>query len=93
MGEFLSRLDAGAAGITSGRGVWSETDVVPEGHVGVNGEYFYSRDGYLFGSPHFGIYRSDVLLEVKERWSIGFGSGGDLTDEAKAALEAAGHNY
>ena len=67
VGEFLSRLDAGAAGITSGRGVWSETDVVPEGRVGVNGEYFYSRDGYPFGSPHFGIYRSDVLLEVKER--------------------------
>ncbi|MDW3220229.1 MAG: hypothetical protein R8F63_16590 [Acidimicrobiales bacterium] len=91
--DFADRLAAGAAGITSGRGIWSESDVIPEGHAGVNGEYFYGPDGYLFGSPHFAMYRRDALLEVRERWDIGFGSGAGLSDEALAVLAAAGQNY
>lgn len=91
--DFATRLADGAAAITSGRGIWSQTDVVPEGHVGVNGEYFYSRDGYLFGSPHFGMYRRDAIAEVGERWDVGFGAGGDMTDDVKAALLGAGHDY
>lgn len=93
VGDFAERLAAGAAGITSGRGIWSATDVIPEGHPGVNGEYFYGADGYLFGSPHFAMYRRDALLDVRERWDIGFGSGAGLSDEALAALAGAGHDY
>ena len=91
--EFAAVLDAGAAGVTSGRGVWATTDVVPEGHVGVNGEYFWSRDGYLFGSPHFAIYRRAALDDVRDRWGVGFGAGADLSDEVRAVLSAAGHDY
>lgn len=91
--RFATRLADGVAGITSGRGIWSENTVVPEGHVGVNGEYFYSADGYLFGSPHFAMYRRDALLEVRERWDIGFGSAGGLPDETTEFLRAAGHDY
>ena len=92
--DFAAVLDAGAAGVTSGRGVWSTSDVVPEGHAGVNGEYFWSRDGFLFGSPHFAMYRRAAIDEVAERWGVGFGSGGpDLSPEAAAALVQAGHEY
>ncbi len=91
--DFAAMLDAGAAGVTSGRGVWSTTDVVPEGHVGVNGEYFWSRDGYLFGSPHFAMYRRSALDEVFDRWEVGFGAGADLSEEVRGILAAAGHDY
>lgn len=92
--DFAALLDAGAAGVTSGRGVWSTTDVVPEGHAGVNGEYFWSRDGFLFGSPHFAMYNREAIDAVTERWGVRFGSGGpDLSPEATAALVEAGHEY
>ena len=92
--DFAAVLDAGAAGVTSGRGVWSTTDVVPEGHAGVNGEYFYSRDGYLFGSPHFAMYRRDAIDDVLDRWGVRFDSGGgNLSEAADATLAAAGHRY
>jgi hypothetical protein len=92
--DFAGVLADGCDAVTSGRGVWAETDVVPEGHPGVNGEYFYSRDGYLFGSPHFAMYRRQVLDEVRERWQIGFGSAGpDLGEEAQARLAAAGLDF
>ena len=94
VGDFAAVLADGAAGVTSGRGIWSTTDVVPEGHPGVNGEYFYSRDGFLFGSPHFAMYRRDAIDGIGERWGVGFGSGGpDLRPDAAAALAAAGHEY
>jgi hypothetical protein len=91
---FAEMLDGSCDAVTSGRGVWAETDVVPVGHPGVNGEYFYSQSGYLFGSPHFGMYRRAPLVETLDRWGIGFGSSGpDLEEAAKARLSAAGHDY
>jgi hypothetical protein len=92
--EFIEALDAGCAAVTSGKGVWTDDVVVPEGHPGVPGECFYSRDGYLFGSPHFAMYRRAPLQDTIARWGVGFASaGGDLTQEAKDALGAAGHRY
>lgn len=91
--DFAARLDT-CAGVTSGRGVWVDDDVVPEGHKGVAGEMFYSRDGYLFGSPHFGMYRRAEVQATMDRWGIGFKSAGpELSDEAKAKIQAAGHDY
>jgi hypothetical protein len=92
--EFADALDKGFAAVTSGRGVWTDDVVVPAGHPGVPGECFYSQDGYLFGSPHFAMYRRAPLEATVSRWRAGFASaGGDLTQEAKDALAAAGHRY
>jgi hypothetical protein len=94
LAEFSERLDGECAAITSGRGVWCESDVIPEGHPGVSGEFFYAQDGYLFGSPHFAIYERAPVDATIERWNVGFGSGGpDLSDEAKAQLAACGQDY
>jgi hypothetical protein len=92
---FADALEDGCAGVTSGRGIWIDDVTVPPGHRGVPGEYFYSPDGYLFGSPHFAMYRMEPLRETMSRWGAGFGSvgGGDLTQRARAALVEAGHEY
>jgi hypothetical protein len=92
--DFAARLADGCAAASSGRGVWSETDHIPAGHPGVNGEYFYSTDGFLFGSPHFAVYRRSAIDETRARWGVGFGSGGpDLVDASKQKLLAEGHDY
>jgi hypothetical protein len=90
----LDLLAAGSAGVAGGRGVWCRSDVVPDGHPGVNGEYFYDADGFFFGSPHFAVYRRDALEDTAARWGVGFGSAGpQLDDAAKARLAEAGHDY
>ena len=92
--EFSEELASGAAGVTSGRGVWVEDDRVPPGHLGVAGEHFYSQEGYLFGSPHFAMYRRDPLAATMNRWGVGFGSTGrKLSEPAKARLEESGLLY
>ena len=92
--EFVEALEGGCAGVTSGKGIWNDDPTVPPGHPGVPGECFYSQDGFLFGSPHFAMYRSDLLRETRARRGVRFGSAGnDLAPEAKAALAAAGHDY
>jgi hypothetical protein len=92
--EFVEALDGGCAAVTSGKGIWNDDPTVPPGHPGVPGECFYSQDGFLFGSPHFAMYRTAALRETMARWGVGFGSAGnDLTPEAKAALAGAGHDY
>jgi hypothetical protein len=92
--EFGDALEAGCAAVTSGKGVWTDDVVVPVGHPGVPGECFYSQDGYLFGSPHFAMYRRTPLQEMIARWEVGFASaGGDLPQHANDALAAAGHAY
>jgi hypothetical protein len=92
--EFAQQLDGSCAAITSGRGVWCESTVIPAGHPGVSGEYFYAQDGYLFGSPHFAMYERAPLDATIERWDISFGAGGpELSDEITAALEACGQKY
>jgi hypothetical protein len=93
--SFADALENGCAGVTSGRGIWNNDVTVPPGHRGVPGECFYSADGFLFGSPHFAMYRVEPLRETMSRWGVGFGSvgGGDLPQRAKTALVAAGHEY
>jgi hypothetical protein len=93
LGRFCDLL-ADASAVTSGREVWSDDNLVPEGHVGVAGEHFFSRDGFTFGSPHLSLYRRDHLESTSRRWSVGIGSAGpELTDEAKAAMASMGHRY
>jgi hypothetical protein len=92
--DFAAVLTGSTAGVTSGRGVWRDDDVLPRGQKGVSGEYFYASDGFLFGSPHFAMYRDAPLEETLARWAIGFGSAGpDLSDEAKAYLAEAKRRY
>lgn len=92
--DFAERLEYGAAGVTSGRGVWRDDDRVPPGHPGVSGEYFFDERGFLFGSPHFAMYRRDALVATMRRWDIGFRSAGPgLSDAATAVLRSQGFDY
>lgn len=94
LGEFGAILADGAAVVTSGTEVWSDTNVLPPGHVGVPGEVFYDRDGFVFGSPHLAIYDRAVLDETTARWGVGLGSAGpDLDAAASRRLEEMGHHY
>ena len=80
--------------VTSGKEVWSDHNVRPADHPGVNGEYFFDQDGYVFGSPHFAIYRRASLDATMGRWGVGFSTAGnDLTEAARATVEAAGRGY
>ena len=80
--------------MTSGKELWSDSNVLPEGHIGLNGEYFFRADGYVFGSPHFAIYDRQGLDATLERWGIGFASGSaDLPPDGQALLEAKGLAY
>lgn len=91
--EFTALLD-GHDAVTSGREVWSESNVVPVDHPGVAGEFFYDRAGFVFGSPHLGLYRREALDDTTARWGVGLGSGGpELRDDAKAAMASMGHEY
>ena len=92
--EFLAHLDRGVDVVSSARGIWSESDVIPEGHVGVDGQYFYNRDGFVFGGPHFTIYRRAAVDATAKRWGIGFGSGGpDIPDATVEWLKEGGLSY
>ena len=92
--DFAERLEYGAAGVGSGRGVWRDDSYIPEGQAGVSGEYFYAPDGFLFGSPHFSMYRRDALDDTMARWGVGFRSAGpDLSDAARQVLEDSGRWY
>jgi hypothetical protein len=92
--EFVDVFDGGYAGVTSGRGIWTDSVVVPAGHPGVPGECFYSEDGYLFGSPHFAMYRRVPLQETMTRWGAGFDAAvADLSQDARDVLASAGHTY
>lgn len=93
LAAFVERLDDGCAAVTSGRGIWADTDVIPEGHPGVSGEYFYAPDGFVFGSPHFAIYAREPLVDTIERWGAHFSVGGKFDDRLRQALESAGRLY
>ena len=78
----------------SGRGIWRDDSVIPEDGIGVSGEYFYAPDGFLFGSPHFAMYRRDALDDTIARWGVGFRSAGpDLSDAARQVLQDSGRWY
>jgi hypothetical protein len=88
--ELLEDADA----VTSGQEVWSSDNVIPEHHPGVAGEHFYSRAGFVFGSPHLAVYGRAALDDTTARWGVGLGSAGpELRDDAKAAMAAMGHEY
>lgn len=93
VGDLLSTLPDGGA-ITSGKEVWSRDSFLPDGHPGLAGEFFFDRDGFVFGSPHLAIYDRASLEQTCERWGVGLGSAGpDLRDDAKAALAEIGRSY
>ena len=96
-GEFSSAFASLAVcneAVTSGRELWSDDNVLPEGHPGLNGEYFFRSDGYVYGSPHFAVYDAAALAETVQRWNVGFGEGGNgLAPETRERLAAAGHGY
>jgi glycosyltransferase involved in cell wall biosynthesis len=80
--------------VTSGKEVWTEDNLVPEGNFGVAGEHFYGRDGFVFGSPHLAIYRRRLLDETCDRWGIGLGSKGpDMRPDAAARMIEFGCTY
>src|SRR5690606_2098762 len=83
--DALEECDA----VTSGRELWSDHNVLPEGHIGVNGEYFFDRDGFTFGSPHLALYRRATLDDTIPRWDVGFGSAGnDIPKRTRARLRS-----
>jgi hypothetical protein len=93
MEEFKEQLESAAA-VTSGKGVWTESSVLPEGQIGVSGEYFFSQEGYVFGSPHLALYRRDALADTRQRWGIELTNGGpDFSDAIEARLVEVGQKY
>jgi hypothetical protein len=93
LAEFRERLCHDDA-VTSGRGVWCETDVVPPGHPGVAGEHFFREDGFVFGSPHFAIYRRSAIEETTAKWGVSFRTAGpDIPEHTRRWLEEHGHHY
>ena len=94
VGELTSLLGGRTVAVSSGKEVWATDNLVPEGHPGVAGEFYFDRKGFTFGSPHLAIYRRDELDATCERWGIGLGSAGpELRDDTKAALISMGHEY
>lgn len=80
--------------VTSGTELWSVDNVRPEGHIGVNGEIFFDRDGYVFGSPHLALYRTGPLRATMARWDVGFSSAGnDIPEATKARVAELGRAY
>jgi hypothetical protein len=91
---LVARLTNDCVVVTSGTELWSEDNLVPPAHPGVAGEHFVTADGFVFGSPHYAIYRRDALDATCERWGVGFGSaGGDLGTPARRRLEEMGLHY
>lgn len=92
--ELTALFDEGYAAVTSGREVWSDDNLVPVGNIGVAGEHFFDRTGFLFGSPHLALYDRNVLDETADRWGVGLGSAGpELSDDACAQLARLGLDY
>jgi hypothetical protein len=82
--------------VTSGKQVWVDDHVVPDTHLGLglDGRHFFHPNGFVYGCPHFAMYRRGHLDETCARWGVGIGSAGpDLSDEAVAQLASRGHLY
>ena len=81
-GPFVMDLAArmtDADAVTSGREVWTDSNVLPDGDIGLGGRHLYAGDGYVFGSPHVSIYRRDLLRETLEKWGIDLHCGREGT--------------
>ena len=92
--DFVETLN-GHDVVTSGIEVWTDTNQLAPGEPGVGGRHFYAADGFVFGSPHFSIYRRAVVDAVREHWGVGFAVGGDydMSTEAWAKLQEMGQAY
>lgn len=91
---LLRHLTGDCVVATSGTELWAPDNLVPPGHPGVAGEHFVAQDGFVFGSPHYAVYRREVLEESCERWGVGFGSAGaDLRPASRSQLASMGHRY
>lgn len=92
--DFLDTLD-GCDVVTSGIEVWTDNNQLAPGEPGVGGRHFYAADGFVFGSPHFSIYRRAVIDAVRDHWGVGFAVGGDydMSPEAWARLQEMGQAY
>jgi hypothetical protein len=94
LSPFADLLESGCAAVTSGKEVWSDDNLVPVGHVGVAGEHFFDRKGFVFGSPHLALYDRAALDATAERWGVGLGSAGnDVSEAGMARLAEMGHEY
>jgi hypothetical protein len=98
-GPFLatfSELLKAHSAVTSGQEVWTDENVVPATHLGLglDGRHSFHPNGFVYGCPHFAMYRRADLDETCARWGVGLGSAGlDIPDETRARLETAGHLY
>jgi hypothetical protein len=93
--SYLELLGTHSA-VTSGRQVWVDDHVVPDTHLGfgLDGRHFFHPNGFVYGCPHFAMYRRAHLDETCARWGVGLGSAGpELSDAARSALASAGHLY
>lgn len=91
LGDFLALLDSVDA-VTSGAEVWTDVNILRAEEPGVGGRHFYDHDGFVFGSPHFAMYRRSALLATRATWDIGFhvASRRDMSDAAWNQLEEMG---
>lgn len=90
---FAAALDDVAV-VTSGKELWSDDNVRPADKIGVSGEYFFDQDGFVFGSPHFAMYRKAELEATVDRWGVGFATAGnDLPAPARARLVEFGRDF
>jgi hypothetical protein len=95
LAPYLELLRTHSA-VTSGRQVWVEDHVVPDTHLGLglDGRHFFHPDGFVYGCPHFAMYRRAHLDETCARWGVGLGSAGpELSDATRSQLADAGHLY
>ena len=95
LAPYLDLLRTNSA-VTSGRQVWVDDHVVPATHLGLglDGRHFFHPEGFVYGCPHFALYRRGELDETCARWGVGFGSAGpDLPEATRARLASAGHHY
>jgi hypothetical protein len=91
----LAALMANADAVTSGSEVWTDSNVLPDGDIGLGGRHFYAEDGYVFGSPHVAIYRRDLLRDTLDKWGIDLHCGGEseMSPETWAQVKALGRDF
>lgn len=92
--DISDRLNAemvDSTAIFSAAPIWSESPIVPDGHLQASGRYLLDRDGYCLGGTYFAIYRTSHVSKVMETWKIGFENQrfDALSEEIKLVLERA----
>lgn len=92
--DFLAEIEALDV-VTSGAEVWTDDNTLGPEEVGVGGRHFRAHDGFVFGSPHFAMYRKDVVRETFDRWGIRFHAPArhEMPAPTWERLEALGRGY